>query len=263
VFPHATALWWATRRTWSNTSQRHGILALLGGATLFFITLIFPIQFERQWITISWALEGAALLWLFRRVPHMGLIHVGTALLVVSFARLINPQIFGYYPREGSSILNWYLYSHGIVTTCLIAGGIFLASTTHRIGPLRPAGLLFSLGGILGFFLFNIEIANYFSVGDRIRFDISGSFAHDMTYSLAWSLYSFLLLALGFRFRNAPTRYAGMGLLVVTLLKLFLHDLWRLGGLYRIGSLLGLAVVLILVSFIYQRFLSSEERPKQ
>jgi uncharacterized membrane protein len=43
-----------------------------------------------------------------------------------------------------------------------------------------------------------------------------------------------------------------------TLLKLFLHDLWRLGGLYRIGSLIGLAVVLILVSFIYQRFLAGD-----
>jgi uncharacterized membrane protein len=49
-----------------------------------------------------------------------------------------------------------------------------------------------------------------------------------------------------------------VGLLATTLVKLFLHDLWRLGGLYRIGSLVGLAVVLILVSFIYQRFLSAE-----
>ena len=37
---------------------------------LLFITLVFPIQFERQWITLGWALEGTALLWLFRRVPH-------------------------------------------------------------------------------------------------------------------------------------------------------------------------------------------------
>ena len=36
-----------------------------------------------------------------------------------------------------------------------------------------------------------------------------------------------------------------LGMLVVTLLKLFLHDLWRLGGLYRIGSLVGLALVLM------------------
>ncbi len=54
----------------------------------------------------------------------------------------------------------------------------------------------------------------------------------------------------------APSRFAGMGLLVVTLLTLFLHDFWRLGGLYRIGSLIGLAVLLMLKSFIYQRFVS-------
>ena len=34
-------------------------LAWFGGVALFFITLIFPrIQFDRQWITIGWALEG-------------------------------------------------------------------------------------------------------------------------------------------------------------------------------------------------------------
>ena len=37
------------------------------------VTLVFPVQFERQWITLGWALEGAALCWLFRRVPHDGL----------------------------------------------------------------------------------------------------------------------------------------------------------------------------------------------
>ena len=41
------------------------------------------------------------------------------------------------------------------------------------------------------------------------------------------------------------------------MLKLFLHDLWRLGGLSRVGSLVGLAVVLLVVSVIYQRFLAS------
>lgn len=47
-------------------------LAFCGGVALFFITLVFPIQFSHQWITLGWALEGAALLWLFHRVPHPG-----------------------------------------------------------------------------------------------------------------------------------------------------------------------------------------------
>lgn len=36
-------------------------------------------------------------------------------------------------------------------------------------------------------------------------------------------------------------------------------DLWKLGQLYRVASLIGLAVVLILVSFLYQRFLTDED----
>jgi len=77
-----------------------------------------------------------------------------------------------------------------------------------------------------------------------------------MTYSLAWGVFAFVLLVVGIRRRTTAPRYAGLGLLVVTLLKLFLHDIWQLGGLYRIGSLIGLALVLIPVSFLYQRYLA-------
>ena len=57
-----------------------------------------------------------------------------------------------------------------------------------------------------------------------------------------------------------PQAAQGMGLLVFTVAKLFLHDLWRLGGMHRIGSLIGLAVVLIVVSSIFQlRILQKRE----
>src|SRR4029077_10513370 len=71
-----------------TSPARDAQVAFFGGAALFFITLIFPVEFERQWITVGWALEGAALCWLFRRVPHPGLRLTGVALLVVVFVRL-------------------------------------------------------------------------------------------------------------------------------------------------------------------------------
>ena len=91
----------------------------------------------------------------------------------------------------------------------------------------------------------------------------AGVVEQDMTYSLAWALFAFVLLAIGLRARNAATRYAGMALLGVTLLKLFLHDLWNLGGLCRVGSLVGLAIVLLVVSLIYQRFLATNAGKKE
>ncbi len=99
-------------------------LAWFGGVALFFITLIFPIQFDRQWITIGWALEGAALLWLFHRVPHPGLRLAGVGLLVAAFVRLaLNPAVLEYHPRAATPIFNWYLYAYGIVTVCLVRRG--------------------------------------------------------------------------------------------------------------------------------------------
>jgi uncharacterized membrane protein len=50
-------------------------------------------------------------------------------------------------------------------------------------------------------------------------------------------------------------RYAGVILLLITLLKLFLHDLGNLSQLYRIGAFIGVALVLIVASFLYQRFM--------
>jgi predicted membrane protein DUF2339 len=241
-----------------ESPTRNTLFALFGGVSLFFITFIFPIQYERHWITIGWAFEGLALVWLFRRVPHPGLRLVGVALLATSFVRLaLNPWVITAYERTGTPIWNWYLYTYGLVSLCLFAAACLLAPPRHKLSDINLPPLLYTLGTVLVFLLVNIEIADFFSgPGTRLTFNFSSSLGQDMAYSLAWGSFAFALLAVGFKIKNAPTRYAGMGLLVLTIFKLFLHDLWRLGGLYRVGSLIGLAIVLITVSFIYQRFLS-------
>jgi uncharacterized membrane protein len=118
--------------------------------------------------------------------------------------------------------------------------------------------LLYTLGAILTFLLLNIEIADYFSVGPTLTFSFTGNFARDMTYSIAWALFAFALLLIGMKGKLRYVRYAGMALLLVTLVKLFLHDLANLGPLYRIGAFIGVAVILIAASFVYQRFLAPE-----
>jgi uncharacterized membrane protein len=255
ALPSLIALIWVLRRAPAGDRLRNALLALFGGASLFFVTLIFPVQFERQWITIGWALEGVALLWLFHRVQHPGLKPAGAGLLICAFLRLaVNPAVFTYYLRTSTPIFNWYLYAYGITAACLMAGGHLLASPHQRVLNVNVQAVLYSLGTVLSFLLLNIEIADYFSIGATLTFNLSGNLAQDMTYSLAWAAFAFVLFIIGVNRRIVPARYSGFCLLTATMLKLFLHDLWRLGGLYRIGALIGLAVVLILVSFVYQRF---------
>jgi hypothetical protein len=234
-------------------------LAWFGGVALFFITLIFPIQFDRQWITIGWALEGAALLWLFHRVPHSGLRLVGAGLLAVAFVRLaLNPAVLDYHPSSATAIFNWYLYAYGIVTVALFAGAKLLAPPRNQIFKINAPPVLAGLGTALAFLLLNIEIADYFSApGSTLTFQFSGNFARDMTYSIAWALFALGLLIYGIRKNIAAARYAAMGLLCITLLKLFFHDLAQLGQLYRIGAFVGVAVIAMLASFAYQKFFAA------
>jgi hypothetical protein len=251
------------KRTPLTSPARNTQLALFSGAALFFITLIFPIQLDRQWITVGWALEGAALCWLFHRVPHPGLRLAGVALLIVVFARLaLNPAVLSYHQRAAFPILNWYLYTYGIATVCLFAAARLLAPPRHRVLGHNARPLLYTLGTVLAFLIVNIEIADYFSTpgAAALTFQFSGNFARDMSYSIAWALFALLMLIVGMRKEIAPVRYAGLGLLGITVIKLFFHDLSQLDQLYRIGAFVVVAIIAILASFLYQRFLAAAEK---
>ncbi|HVM62198.1 MAG TPA: DUF2339 domain-containing protein [Verrucomicrobiae bacterium] len=263
AFPPLAGLAMLRRRIPYDNPHRLGLLAWFGGAALFFITLIFPIQFERQWLTISWALEGAALLWLFYRIPHPGLRLVGVGLLCVAFIRLsLNPAVLEYHARSSMPIFNWYLYSYGLVTVSLFVGMKLLAPPRNLVLNINVPALLATLGTILAFLLLNIEIADKFTEpGTRVlTFSFFGNFARDMTYSIAWALYALIMLVAGIVYKLRAPRYAALALLCVTLLKLFLSDLAHLNQLYRIGAFVGVAIVLLVASFLYQKFVTVEAK---
>ena len=63
-----------------------------------------------------------------------------------------------------------------------------------------------------------------------------------------------VLLFVGMARKSVLFRWVSLILLLGTIGKLFLVDLTDLRGLYRVGSFLGLAVSLLAVSWLYQRF---------
>jgi len=253
------------KTTPAENKARLGQLAWFGGVALFFITLIFPIQFDRQWITIGWALEGAALLWLFHRVPHPGLRLTGVGLLVAAFARLaLNPAVFEYHQRSATPIFNWYLYTYGLVTLALFVGAKLLTPPRHQVLKSNVQALLATLGTVLAFILMNIEIADYFSApGSTLAFQFGGNFAREMTYTIAWALFALVMIVIGIAKKIPAARYAAMALLCVTLIKLFFHDLANLGGLYRASAFIGVAGIAWGAAFAYQKFFSATAKESE
>lgn len=238
-------------------------LALVAGAALAFVTVAIPLQLEKQWITIGLALEAAALGWLYRRLPHRGLLLWATGLAVTVFVRLsLNPAVLSYHPRQGLPIWNWYLYTYLVSAAALLLAARFLRATEDRLGSDLPriSVLLPAAAAVLLFLLLNIEIADFYSVGQSITFNFSAALAQDLTYTLGWALFAIALLLVGILLRSQAARISSLVLLVATIFKCFVHDLWRLGGLYRVGSFVGLAICLALVAVALQKFVLSRRK---
>lgn len=237
-----------------SVEEQRTPVAWVAGAALFFVSLIFPMQFEKQWITLGWALEGLALVALHRRLSHPGLKVWALGLLLLAFVRLaFNPAVLQYHPRTDLRIWNWYLYAYGVTAVCLLLSARRWTPEEERWGGVSPRSLLSALGGILLFLLMNIEIADAFSPGPALAFTLRGPLAQDMAMTLGWGVFGLGLLVLGLWKNGSGARWAGLGLLSVTVGKLFLHDVWRLPLLYRAGAFVGLAAVLMVGSFLYQK----------
>jgi hypothetical protein len=234
-----------------------GALAAVAGAILAFVTVAIPLQLEKQWITLGWALQAVALAWLWRRVPHRGLLAWSAALFAAAFARLaLNPSVFDYHPKSPTPILNWYLVAYLVVATAHLAGARLLSRDDARLAPRTPrlAPFLAAGGGVLLFLLLNIEIADFWSVGERIVFRFSAGLAPDLSYTIGWALFALCVLVAGVALSSRGARVTAIGLLAATVLKAFLHDLARLDGLYRVASFVGLAASLAVVAVVLQRF---------
>jgi uncharacterized membrane protein len=257
ALPAAIGVIYLVKREHVALASGDSRLATQGAAVLGFVSLIFPVQFEREWITLGWAFEGLALILLFRWIPNRRLRAVALIVLCAAFARLaLNPAVFEYHLRIATPILNWYLYAYGFGALCLFLSARWFGDPREKTYERGASPLLYSLSGIVMFLLMNIEIADYFSKGLTLTFSFSGNFARDMTYTIAWSLFALALLVFGIGKKVRAVRFVAIALLLVAFAKLFLHDLDSLNQLYRIGAFIAVAVIAIVASFIYQKFLS-------
>jgi uncharacterized membrane protein len=256
ALPAAIGVWYLVKREHVDLASGDSRLATQGAAVLAFISFVFPVQFHREWITLGWAIEGLGLILLYRWIPNRRLRAVALIVLAGAFVRLaLNPAVLEYHKRMPTPIWNWYLYAYGIAAICLSLSARWFGEPKEKHYERAASPTLYALSGILLFLLMNIEIADYFSIGPTLTFSFSGNFARDMTYTIAWSLFAFGLLVFGIARNVRALRMVAIGLLLVTFAKLFLHDLDSLTQLYRIVAFIAVAVIAIVASFVYQRFL--------
>lgn len=223
------------------------------GLAVSFATLAIPAGLDDEWITVAWAAEGAVLVGFGLRIRSLKLRVVGLLMFGVVAVRLLA------YPIHHSSVffLNARFVTHAFCAAAYVAAFVLANNSDEElVGPEVTAFYSFAIAGnFLFLYTLSLEVWDYF--GSSL---VSSAYSQELALSILWVAYALALMVLGVRLKSSSLRWQALILLGVAIVKVFFFDLSFLTRFYRIISFFVLGLVLLLVSFFYQK--KSSPSPK-
>src|SRR3984893_950305 len=218
-----------------------------------FITIAIPLKLEAHWITISWLIESATLLWISVRTQTNFLRYLAGAALSLGIFRLL-----AFDHMQANTLIFNARFATYVVAIAVLAG-IATFGKPHAAENERPFLQLAVVAlNLLALIALTREAADYFDrqmlgIGNHWQYNRQLFVVRGLTYSAIWLICGCALIAVWFRNRSAFLRWQALILIAFTTGKIFLYDVSQLGGSYRILSFIALGAVLLGISFIYQR----------
>jgi uncharacterized membrane protein len=186
-----------------------------------------------------------------RNVVHnIGALILAALTLLAVLANLIGaPDLqFSATPLGGGAFFNLILLGYGL--PALLA--IVLAMIARATRPMPYRVLAAATSVILALFYLTLEVRRLFH--GPIMSGLTSD-AEQYAYSTVWLAFGIVLLAVGFVLRSQPARFLALGVIALTIAKVFLFDTANIAGIYRALSVTGLGVVLLGIGWLYQRVL--------
>jgi uncharacterized membrane protein len=230
---------------------------LYAGLALTFATLAIFVGLDGPWIAIAWAIEGAVLVWSGLRMAERQLRVSGLVLFALVGWRLLAAPV-----TADRFLFNPRLAVFLVVVGCAGAAVWWAFRVGSAVGDTERRWFwILGIGAHgLAILAMTLEIYEFFGPAPGVSFTRDAYLAAGLTTSLAWTAYASGLLYVGARRRIAGVRWLGLALVGVTTVKVFLIDFAALTGIYRVISSLALGVVLLIISFVYQRRVASAAR---
>lgn len=174
------------------------LLAALAVAVTAFVSLAVPLELERHWLTVAWAVEVTALVWLARRFELPVLSGLARAVAIgVTIRLLLNASILD-YPIGDHPFVHWLWYGYG-VPVLAFAAAAFLARRNQ--GDRQFATLLEAGALAFAFVLVTLAIRQAYHPGNPGSGEIS--LAEWGALIVAWTAMSWGLLVAS---RRLPER---------------------------------------------------------
>lgn len=238
-----------------NLRRAHLALAL------GFITIAIPIRFENYWITIGWFLEAGVMLWIGGRLRSDLLNTFALAASLPGILRLL--FIDNFQPAHLVFNMRLCVYALAMVLSAAVA---YNASKRKDEAAGRIGRIAAVIMNALALWALSLEVRDYYSEQlvlihaapvdggiTRAQEVRSVEIARDFTYSALWMAYGATLMAIGFWRASAFVRWQALFIIAVTTTKIFVYDTSQLDRVYRILSFTVLGVMLLAISFAYQR----------
>jgi uncharacterized membrane protein len=221
---------------------------LFAGLALLCISLAIPARVDHQWLTIAWAVEGVMLVWAGVRIASARLRAAGLILFAITAMRLIILRVPG-----GTFLWNQRFMTYMIAVACFALGSIFVRRIAPQFGEAgRNAFAALAVAvNVYALIALSLEIWDF--LGRTHGLGIESWLAQQLGLSILWTIYATALILTGMARRVAILRWQALTLFAIVVAKVFFYDLSTLSRFYRILSFLVLGVLLLSVSFLYQK----------
>lgn len=217
------------------------------------------VALEHRWILPALAAEMAALGWIGLRLDFPVLRRGAYLLGLIILFRFADDIVFRLEPfQRFIPVIN----SRFMICAAAVASFYSLLSfIAHNRDKLDVnerylLEIIFIITQALSLLLLSVEVHDFYRYRSPAHLLGWGAshYAYQLSLSVLWALYASLLTGVGIYKRLRGARVLGILLLGATVLKVFLLDLSSLQTFYRIISFIVLGLLLLAVSYSYNRF---------
>ena len=242
----------ASRLIVPQDSQMYGILSGLGTA---FITGAISWEFDGGIVTLLWIVEAMFLAVVGYQVRDRVWFSYSSIAFVLGAVHFIAYD--NVYDKLWNPVANGRFIFLVLIAVAAYAIAYF-AQLKQEQGD-EEVGVAIApfvlVAQFVSVYAFTTEVWHYYDVA-QANLGVGVTSVRDTVISIGWSLYSILLIGIGFAMKNKFARILGLSFFFLTMVKVFVN-VWELGMLYRVVSSVTVGVIALVGSFVFAKYKES------
>jgi uncharacterized membrane protein len=208
-------------------------------------------------LTALWAVYAFGLLAIALAKRSSFLRWAGLALLSVSVIKLllVDTLAVDLNSRTFTLVLNFHFLTFLVVLVAvLFAAYLYWRLREDLLEGERHVFLaLLAVANFAAIWVLSAEALRFFD-SREVVLSTDFSNAKHLSLTILWSVYAIGVIGAGIMRQSSRVRLAGLALLGVPVLKLFVFDVFQLEQAYRVSAFLALGVLLLATGLAYQRY---------